>query len=106
MKPCLVKGCMCLAKWNPSVLVTIDNHKSRLDFQIPVCDNHKATLKLGDIVPDETLKVIQNMYKSNFIHPPTLNNMTLEWMPDIPNTIKVYTDTGKEIGAVGVKHRN
>ena len=102
---CLVKGCLALAKWVPSVTVSIGDNKFKLDFDIPVCDDDMHNLKLVDVVPDNVLKVIQNMFQSSLLHPPTRDNMVLTWEVDIPKTVQLVDTKGKSIGKVAVQKR-
>lgn len=103
-RPCLVKDCLCLSAWTPTVEVwSADNDKKfRLDFNIPVCDKHKATLTLKDIIPDATLSVIQDLFRFKFIHPPTRETMKLEWTVETPKVLSFYGTNGKKFGDVGV----
>lgn len=102
---CIVKRCLGVAKWVPHIRVAMPDNDQRflLEFDIPVCDKCKETLKLADIVPDKTLDVIQRMFRGNIIHPPTRDNMTLVWSAYIPKSLLVFDTNGRALESVRVK---
>lgn len=106
-KGCLVNKpspCLHMARWQPSVLVTLpgNDNKFRLDFVIPVCEDHKKGMTLKDVVPETTLKKIQQMFHMSLSRSPTYEDMTLEWRVYLPDFIEITDTKGNPCGKVGV----
>lgn len=104
---CKVKECLCIAHWNPSYVVCSpdSSNKFRMDSNLDICDVHKEKFTLVDLLPDDMFKQIQKMFSSTFIMPPKRENITLEWLPIVADSIPVFNAAGRKVMDVPVINR-
>ena len=98
---CICKGCLGIAKWKPDVIVVIENDNTfRLDFEMPLCDVHKESFGIDDVIPDETMKLIKALFVSKFLPAPKKENMKIKWCQ--LTDIEIFTSLGRLIGTTRV----
>lgn len=79
--PCSHPGCLGLARWKPIIKVAMPDNDRTFELQFPwfMCDTHKDSLTLDDMIGDKNIAEIQCMFINKTIHPPKKEHMTLRW---------------------------